>query len=229
MNTPIDLLQIKIEEAKRKLPDSTRRAIDNVNWRAGILALRAKKGYTFEQLESLEIETELVLCGLLLPEDYLKELKQRMKISDEEANELVNEMNSSVFGRIREELIKDSERNKTVVVKITGDNPNSTSINSEIKKDETKILNKAGIEVVATRPSVVGSGITAEKPITPAVEPRPVQEVHPLLIQKLAGSFQIPATKTEHSLSNISKVINEGSTGMKNEMPKVDPYREIPQ
>ena len=116
--TPIDLLQIKIEKAKAALPADTISAISTVDWKAAILGLRGKHGYSFEQLGDLELETELLLCGLLTPEDYPKELENRMKISSAQANELVNEMNDLVFKKIREELIKNIERKKVFAGKI---------------------------------------------------------------------------------------------------------------
>ncbi len=81
MQDPVDLLQIKIDEAKSKLPKETLEAISAIDWQAVIIGLREKKGYSFEQLGDLEIETELLLCGLLSPTDYPKELERRMHIS----------------------------------------------------------------------------------------------------------------------------------------------------
>lgn len=234
MNEPLDLLQIKIEEAKSKLPEATRKAIDTVNWRAIILTMRLKKGYSFEQLESLEIETELMLCGLSKPEDYPKKLETEMKISKEEAELLVQDMNLQVFTRIREELIKNIERNK-----IKSDKPASflsqeelppAVVSSGIKKDEAQILNKAGIQLVSVPPTIVTPRPVEQKSVPTADKTTvaPVPEVHPLLEQKLTGAFQVPGTKTEYSLNNISKT-NKTDTESVKTTPKVDPYREMPE
>src|SRR3989338_3632174 len=109
MQDIVDLLQIRIEKAKAKLPAETVNAIATVDWRAAILGMREKKGYSFEQLGDLELETELLLCGLVSPTDYPRELETRMKISKAEANELVNIMNEQVFAKVRGEMIKNSE------------------------------------------------------------------------------------------------------------------------
>jgi len=111
-NDIIDLLQIKIEKAKANLPVETANATAVVDWKAAILGLREKKGYSFEQLGDLELETELLLCGLVSPEKYPQELETRMKISKAEANEMVNIMNEQVFAKIRAEMIKNTERKK---------------------------------------------------------------------------------------------------------------------
>ncbi len=130
MADEIDLLQIKIEKAKAALPEETLNAISAVDWRSVILGMRASKGYSFEQLGDLEIETELLLCGLLPPAEYPKELERRMGISKTAANDLVNEMNTLVFKKIKEELIKNSERKKIFAKK--------ESVQSASKAPETK-------------------------------------------------------------------------------------------
>ena len=112
VNDTVDLLEIKIQEAKASLPTETVNAIAVVDWKTAILSLRSKYGYTFEQLGDLELETELLLCGLTSAENYPKELMNRIKISETATNELVNEMNNLVFKKIREELIKNTERKK---------------------------------------------------------------------------------------------------------------------
>ena len=82
MDDTLDLLQIKIKQAREKLPEDTRLAVDAVPWRAIILEMKMTKGYSFDQLGSLELETELLLCGLLNLEDYPKELSERMGIAE---------------------------------------------------------------------------------------------------------------------------------------------------
>jgi len=120
-----DLLQMKIEEAKALLPEDTRNAIDAVDYKTVILEMRKTRGYTFEQLGDLETETELLLCGLISPEDYSKELENRMHLQKTEVNELIKEMNDRVFAKIKENLIKR-----------TGE------------KDDMQVLNSAGIEII---------------------------------------------------------------------------------
>lgn len=125
----IDLLQIKIDEAKAQLQKETQNAINAVDYKAVILEMRKEKGYTFEQLGDLETETELLLCGLVNPEDYPKELENRMYLSKTEVNELVKEMNEKVFAKIKENLVKEIE-GKTE------------------EKTNTQILNSAGIKII---------------------------------------------------------------------------------
>src|SRR3989344_8250803 len=164
MQDTVDLLKIKIEKAKRGLSLETVNAINAIDWKATILGMRAKKGYTFEQLGDLELETELLLAGLVSPENYPKELEKRMGISGAAANELVNEMNELVFKKIREELVKNTERKKIFQRETTPSlqpepehsplaggegvaSPDKGRLEGLGVKNDTIILNKAGIEI----------------------------------------------------------------------------------
>ena len=205
MDDTIDLLKIKIEKAKRDLPLEAVNAIDAVDWRAAILSLRDKSGYTFEQLGDLELETELVLCGLVNAVNYPRELETRMQISRAQANELVNEMNELVFKKIKEELIKNSERKKVFANK-----------NVVIKKEE-KIEEK--IEKI--------NEVKERLPIPEKLEIKG-EVIHPMLAQKFSGSVQTPIVKTEHTLENITKTAPEIRKAPLAYPPKKDPYRLSP-
>src|SRR3989344_5535773 len=210
MADTIDLLQIKIEEARRKLSEETRRAIDAVSWKATLIGLRESKGYSFEQLGDLEIETELLLCGLLAPEDYPKELEKRMNLPKAKVDELVNDMNQLVFSRMREELVKITERKR-----IFESQPLPESKVEEkaptgilgINKEEIRVLDKAGIKIIPPAGTPALSTPEIKAPIT-----------HPIL------------TQTEHTLDSSPKQTTP-SVSAKKEEPKTsypkgaDPYR----
>jgi len=132
-NTNTDELQNKINAARAQLSEETRSAIDAVDWKVALQNIRDKQGYNLEQLQDLEDETELLLCGLTNPENFSKELENRMKIPKIEADTLINQLNESIFKKIRDELMKE--------------NDNKTNTITNDKKD-TDILNKAGIEIM---------------------------------------------------------------------------------
>jgi len=228
MQDTIDLLQIKIERAKAQLSEDTLGAIATVPWQAAILKMRETKGYSFEQLNDLEIETELLLCGLVSSQDYPKELENRMKVSRAEANELVVEMNKEVFSKIKEELIKITERKKMSGKNSPleeyqagrgGQNPSTLSLQAtpqegnrhdttKEEKTNTQVLKSAGIEITNGR----------EK-----------SEIHQILARKLSGPFQIPSVKTEHTLENITKTGVSSPVNTQTDKPRLDPYREVPE
>jgi len=218
-DTPLDMLQIKIDRAREELPQETRKAIDSVDWREVILGMREKKGYSYEQLEDLELETELLLCGLLNPVDYPKELEERLKLPRPQIDLLVNEMNELVFKKIKDELIRNSER-KDIFVK---------------KEDEIKpIVQNQNIPIPTPIKTIPITPIPTPKNTEPPKDTKPAtpnptninleneKTIKSILSQKLSGTFQTPTSKTEYSLDNISKT----DESVKNSK---DPYREIPQ
>jgi len=241
-----DLLQIKIEEAKGKLSADTKSAIDAVNWQDVILKMRETRGYTFEQLGDLEIETELLLCGLLSSDDYPRKLGEVMHIPKTQVDTLVDEMNTLVFSKIKEEFIKITEKkkqkNETILTP-----PKTPEINS---LQEINILNQAGIEIIDPNPSynnTKGKKIEinamelkeGNKKIDQRIKPISPQKNSgagsSILEQKLGGSVKSSTVQTEHSLNNLSKN-SDNSNKIDTEKetknaypPKADPYREIPE
>lgn len=175
----VDLLQIKIERAKEQLPVETLNAIAAVDWRAAIMNIRQKKGYNFEQLGALEIETELLLCGLISSNDYPKEVQRRMNISRAETDEIINEMNLSVFRKIKEELIKNAERKKIFEQKkeeakaFEPEKINFSPIRKEVGSVDMKlrpsdggdnaVLKRAGIDVVKAPLATAATEASNEK------------------------------------------------------------------
>ena len=218
----VDLLQIKIEKAKRELPEETQNAIATVDWRAAILNLRAGKGYNFEQLGELELETELLLCGLLTPDEYPKELAKRMNISKMEVDEIVNKMNESVFAKIRVELIKNTERKK-----IFAKNRVITKTLDKVKPIEPPRV--VTLKDITTPPRPLITKDEGNK--LPVLEKLEIKgDVKPIFEQKLSSSFQIPTIKTDHSLNNISKpAVSASGIGSAAYPPKADPYRLPPE
>jgi hypothetical protein len=108
-----DTLQLKIQNARGNLPEMSREAMDAINFRSTILGLSG--GYTSDQLEILETETELLLCGLLTTENYPKEVETRMGISKSQVDALLSELDRSVFKKIQEILIKKVAEQEPVV------------------------------------------------------------------------------------------------------------------
>ncbi|MBK5215239.1 MAG: hypothetical protein JJE53_00295 [Candidatus Pacebacteria bacterium] len=113
MDNSIDLLQIKINEARDLLPKESREAIDDVNWKLIIRGM--KDQYTEEQLEDLVTETELLLSGILLPDEYEKSLKQKLMLNDEGVFILLKDLDDKIFKKIQEGLEKKINRSPKAV------------------------------------------------------------------------------------------------------------------
>lgn len=217
-----DLLQIKIEKAKSMLPPETRKAIDSVDWRKVIFEMKEKKGYNFAQLEDLELETELVLCGLSNPEKYQEILESEMKISSFQANELVKEMNLKVFKKIREELIKILENKESVAVKVKP--INDTGLKQPESNKPSEILVSP-----ASKEAKMHIENKAEQKKEETNEEKTHAIINSIPAQRLFGTFKTPSIVTNHTLENITKPIPPTQpTPQPVSAQKIDPYREIP-
>src|SRR3989344_5379481 len=224
-----DELKIKRDEARTQLPAETRQAIDAVDWRKAIMDVRNKEGYDFIQLGELETETELLLSGLSSPEDYPKEIEKRMGISHEAAQKLLIDMNEKVFKRIREELIKITEKKPAIP---TIPLPSQPAINITAEKGDLK---NAGIEILNGSGATNSNHLESREEILKRLEKPELMAPHPILAEKLSGPMQIPSSKTIHSLDNLTKpsdTNNVAPVPQKPAPPKrygVDPYRELPE
>ncbi|MFA5840923.1 MAG: hypothetical protein WC847_01460 [Candidatus Paceibacterota bacterium] len=236
MENTKDLLKIKIEKAKALLSEDTLEAINAVDWKAVILGIRETKGYSFEQLGDLETETDLLLCGLVSPENYSKELEVRMHLPRTEVNELVKEMNTKVFTKIKENLIKILDRKKVITTAIPLEKVSTVSMptkpishdTEEEKKVNKQVLNNAGIEILHDLPAVPGAQLMQAGKLE-----LKGGEMPPILAQKLTSSVQAPVVATDHSLNNLSKaseaIIPETPKAAPTSYPpKGDPYRLPP-
>ncbi len=101
-----DLLQSKIEETQAKLPKASLEAIGFVDWKNLLSQIGKRNKYNPEQLSDLEMETELLLSGLMNPNNYPKELEERLAITSKDAEILINEINRTIFEKIKEKLIE---------------------------------------------------------------------------------------------------------------------------
>ncbi len=234
----IDALQIRIEKAKADLPQETLQAINAVDWRNALLEIKTKKGFSIEKLEDLELETELMLCGLSNPSNYEKEIRERLDLSPMEAKDIVNEMNDKVFKKIRDAFAKIMEEKNSKIEKTE----------NEVKISETKedmsVLKQAGIEVIDNQEIQKDFvekednlyGLDRANMLNEVEHPELIQKTTPTIaMQKLSSSFNIPTTKTEYSLDNITKEGDKKTTPTITPIqksiptvksaPKIDPYR----
>ena len=102
--TTTDALEISIAKAKEEMSPDSLAAINAVSWKLILSGINNK--YTPEQIDTLETETELLLCGLINTENYPKELEARMHLHKSEVAILINEIDKLIFKKIQEELEK---------------------------------------------------------------------------------------------------------------------------
>ncbi|MES3031967.1 MAG: hypothetical protein V4699_01860 [Patescibacteria group bacterium] len=191
-------IEQKFDERFKKLPAETQKIITELNYQATLYSIAKEHNLNVEQIGILERDVTDLVVGAIHPDELENAIEKDIQLPLEKTKKLVDDINEKIFKKIREELIKNTERRK-VFTKDTSTQTTNQTPEPQPKNNPTT-PNKTSTEIVPEKLELIG-------------------EVHPLIAQKLSGSVQIPSTKTEHTLGNISKT----------NTTKIDPYREIPE
>ncbi|KKQ28017.1 MAG: hypothetical protein US45_C0055G0009 [Candidatus Nomurabacteria bacterium GW2011_GWA1_37_20] len=209
-----------IKEKFDSLPESIQEMILSTHYQETLIEIGKQYQLNVEQLGILERETTLVMMGLTPTTNFEAELTRELHVDTVKGSQVVKDINEKIFLKIRE-LLK-------LMNTPVGETP-SVEETENTQKNDTEVLNSAGIGII---PEKLELG-TSEKPaenredILEKIE-KP-EETHPILTQKLSTSVQIPTVKTEHTLQNLSSNDKENLTTTTSNKPKIDPYREVPE
>lgn len=232
MENTINALQKRIDEARNQLTEESRGAIDSVNWKSIILGMTEK--YNPEQLDDLETETELLLCGILNTDDYPKELQNRMKIPREEVMPLINELDKQIFKKIQAELEKriEEERKNQNTTKPFVPDPSFINMPNVVQEAINKSNYKPTLYKIAGKYklTVIQMGILEETTI------KVMQNtLHPDEYGKeLSSKITIPKEEMDNMIEEINTSIlkkivdlmkNQGDGEEKDEIP-LPPYQK---
>ena len=243
------MTEVTLEEIQKKfegLPEDLRWAIMAANVDEKITQIGKDNNLTVEQMGQLSLETHMVMFGFVHPDQFEASVKGSLQLPDDKNKKIVNEINEKILKDIREKLM--------------------SLYGKQEEKKEDEILNNAGIEI-NKEPVNIPDGLATgkgkaddrdkmisevENPETIAKEIQNKKIMESITTQKLSGAFQMPNTKTEYSLNNMSKTNKtpEGPKDIGVKVPlgatikptsgatastspsfsvKVDPYREMPE
>ena len=213
-------MEITLEEMQKKfdeLPEDLRWAIMGAQVDDKIIDIGHEQGLNVAQTGQLSLETNMVMFGFTHPDKFEESIKASLGLPSEKIKTIIDLVNEKILKNIREQLMTLQGTEKT----------------TEENKD-TDILKSAQIEITDGKPITQNENITAsrEEMLSRVENPDLInlkadtKKIESIAAQKLAGSFQIPSVKTDHSLPSLSKDI---ATPMPSSKLKADPYREIPE
>jgi hypothetical protein len=197
--------QKTFEEQLAYLPEVNQRALRSFDWATKILDIGKTHGLYIDQLEDLQVETMLVLVGLISPDDYPKEIMNRLAISPTETDKLIADINDTIFTPIHDYIV-NQESQKIIPVGTDSQTPQPISFGSPLEQagieptlDETPsptpdvtLIRKGGSPafgntVPETRPNSDYKPLT----FTPNVTTTPVDTAPiPLSTEKLQKLYQ---------------------------------------
>jgi len=212
-----------LDERFKKMPTVVRDAINESEYKAIIYAIAKDQNLTIGQTDRLELSTADLMLGTISNEKYVELVQTELRIPIEKAMSLVSTVNEKVLKKIRGIMMAPARAPK-------------------LENTEHAIMKSAGIEIVSNPPNPpnlteMGEGKQSVVEIKEEVKeiaketPAPM----PIIGQKLAGSFQIESTKTEHTVSNLtpttlaSTPVDHKPEAPKAYPPKGDPYRLSPE
>src|ERR1035437_7494427 len=131
-----------IKEQMEKLPPEVKELFTDPELGNKIINIGKKNGINnIEQLGLFQTETYLVMLGLVHPDEYQNELKDRLNINDEKANIITKDVNEQMLSKILEKLketYKEGENLEDIL-------PYDTE---KEEKNNKQILSSAGIEII---------------------------------------------------------------------------------
>lgn len=214
------------EEAQKKfdaLPPEIKSLIYTPEVTSAIQKVGEKNHLHFDQMGVLEVETSNVMLGFTDPKDLPQILAENLRIDRVQADAVIQDLNDSLFSKIRESMKKMYESAPALVV----------------EKKSVVMPSSASIQPPTTPPRPVVP-TTAPKPVVPATPPAPVAkptDVHAELMLREATvsmppKIVAPAPAASAPASAPSNPTPSAPPKVEAPKPapyKADPYREPPE
>jgi hypothetical protein len=196
----------------KNLPEKIKNIINESNYQMRLYNIAKDYGLSVTQMGTLEIIFVDLVTGAIHSDKFEESVRNSLKLPDEKTHAIVNDVNEKILKEIREKLMSPSK--------------------IEDEEKDTDILRSAGIEIIPEKLEINSPSPTRSRPLenesTTITLGRPASDgTHPILTQKLSGVMKNPVVETDHSVENITK--EEKTSGNRADVPKIDPYREIPE
>ena len=94
----------QLKERYAKLPKEVKAVLDSEENTDRIYDLGNKNKLHIDKIGLLNQEINLVMLGMVKPQEFVPNLREKLKIDDEEARQLAVEVNEQIFAPIRESL-----------------------------------------------------------------------------------------------------------------------------
>lgn len=105
INNMNDKLRQSFEEQLVYLPEINQQALKSFDWATELLSIGKNYGLHIDELEDLQVETMLVMVGLVQVKDYPNELINKLAISPAEANKIITQVNDRIFQPIHDYIV----------------------------------------------------------------------------------------------------------------------------
>jgi hypothetical protein len=207
-----------INDHLEKLPPYIRESLKHIPWANEILQIGKRYGIHVDQMGTLQLETMMVLVGIVHPDEYPKSLRQELNLPEETINNVVREVNERILKTIRQELIAyiEQQNNQTeTIFEKTGIEldpeaiptvQREIQIGTTVAPMERDILEHSGVDVSIDTPqidrSVESSGTIDRKEMLADIEHPPKNtpnQFSHLISTKLSNATITQPEKTRYN------------------------------
>jgi hypothetical protein len=216
-------IEKEINDQIASLPQKVRDIIASTDITGEIIKLKEKYHLMLDQISTLEVETMLVMIGLEPAEDFVDNLQSNLKIDEEKAINIANDINELIFMEIRHAMMeqdsKTGEENKetldkdSILWEIENPKPTVQPIQPTIKTEEKA---KETPKIQSNIPEIAPTQVL-QKYTTPTGAKNLVEK-------KLSEPTHIAPKEAEISLKKIPQILNNSVS--QTQKPTVDPYKE---
>ncbi|MEI7513459.1 MAG: hypothetical protein WCJ74_02455 [bacterium] len=137
-------IEKEIKDQIASLPEKVRDIIASTDITGEIIKLKEKYHLMLDQISTLEIETMLVMIGLEPAEDFVDNLQANLKIDEEKAVNIANDINELIFKEIRHAMMeqdtgeekKETLNKDSILWEIENPTPTNQTIKPAVKIEE---------------------------------------------------------------------------------------------
>jgi len=205
-------------EKYASLPQELKTAMSSVESSDIIQAISKKHELQIDQMGELASETGFVLLGFTKPEEYIRNLKNRLQVDPKKAKEIALEVNSQIFSKVKESLKRQH------------------GIGGEEKKETVSLKNDTAANIPNTNtPTANIATLAKTKSNTPVPKPSEINNY----ISSLRGAFNetknaLPQEQIKTNSSSPLELIkkHEDETAAKSEneekIKKIEDFSKTP-
>lgn len=196
-----------LEKKLEELPTYVKEAVNASNYGEVLFKIAKGNGLSITETGDLEKITTDLIDGKVSPGTFKDRVKVTLRIEEEKANRIINEINEEILKKIRGNMMS-----ATMPTKTTEKVVNTSSKGNEILKD-------AGIEILQSIPELKSGDLSQAKLAEPFKIPKAVTEYSLNNISKNSGD-----NKKSETSSVVQKPTNNSSKPPIS-YGKQDPYR----
>lgn len=221
-------LRQQFEDQLTYLPAINQQALRSFDWATELVAIGKNYGLHIDELDDLQIETMLVLVGLVDSDQYQNELINRLAISPTEAGKIIEDINKRVFTPIHDYIVSGGQKAESTPTTIM------ESAGFQMTTEDAPVPSANTVPLVRTGGDTpLAQSLPESKPVVPmpVIPPSPLQfhpteekSTEPTPIAEMPVTTPIaPVPSIPFSKEKLEQVYQERQKAIDTTLQSMDP------